>query len=183
MNSKDFNLRQEIQRDLQQSTTINVALFAGIALMLAFLLCREMATPPLAQSAPVPVQQPITIEPETPQEPPVQPFVHEAPLPRTPNSPQKNNGLPGGALWKFKSQVWSGYIDIRTDGLYYTHWGYGHWQPQADGSVLLTNDYDGFTHHLRFDDASRKTMSGERNDSTWERCELLLEYAKMKQPY
>lgn len=78
-------------------------------------------------------------------------------------------------MWKFKSRSWDGYIDIRTDGRYYTHWGYGHWNYEKDGSVLLVNDYDGFTHRLA--PAGKGIWKGERNDGDWERIEWLYDYA------
>lgn len=96
-------------------------------------------------------------------------------------SPSPNYGFPGGRVWMFSSNNWSGYIDIRTDGVYYTHWGWGHWEPQRDGSFLLTNDYDGISHTLR--KKNDKMLLGERCDGYWERCDLILDYTKLKQPY
>lgn len=87
-------------------------------------------------------------------------------------------GTPGGAIWKFKSKSWDGYIDIRTDGRYYTHWGYGHWGFQKDGSIILYNDYDPYSHHLK--SVSKTVWKGARNDGDWERLEFVWDYAHEK---
>ena len=160
---------------------LHLALAVAFGFLLALALSQSTHSKQVSEEPPEQVQQvqappqaPVPLEPA----PALPERLSENPPPdswgRLPPS-SVSLPSPGGAIWKFKSQVWDGYIDIRTDGRYYTHWGYGHWGFQPDGSVLLVNDYDGFTHHLT--KVNKTTWKGDRNDGTWERMEFVWDYA------
>src|SRR5688572_14765095 len=67
------------------------------------------------------------------------------------------------SLWTFESPVWNGYVDFRGSGQYYTHWGLGRWRADRPGHIVMTNDYDPYSHEISVT-ADGKRYSGFRND-------------------
>ena len=56
-------------------------------------------------------------------------------------------------LWSWRAQSWSGFIDFREPGTYFTHWGFGRFDVDADDRrARLQNGFDPFFFLLEFDD-------------------------------
>ncbi len=177
MKLNEDRISDEIRGSMHKQILVNAIMFSLLAVLIAYGINLQQANAVArSTSEQKPIVEPVKID------------VMEVPsyrrriLDEKPVSSGGNYGFPGGRLWKFSSGCWTGYIDIRTDGLYYTHWGYGHWSKQDDGSYLLQNDHDGFSHTLR--KKNDNVLIGERVDGVWERCDLIYDYAaKQQQPY
>jgi len=89
-------------------------------------------------------------------------------------------------LWSFRSPAWTGFIDFREPGVYFTHWGFGEWSSEGDDerTIRMRNGFDPFFFLVRFDD-DLLTFTGVRTNhpqSTPLTGDLLFDYANQELP-
>jgi len=90
-------------------------------------------------------------------------------------------------LWSFRSTEWTGFIDFREPGIYFTHWGWGEWRTDTshagdDRTIRLQNGYDPFWFVLAFDDDLLSFRCLQSNHPSRPVGDMLFDYARQEPP-
>ena len=88
-----------------------------------------------------------------------------------------------GSLWSWRAQSWSGFVDFREPGTYFTHWGFGRFDVDADDrTVRMQNGYDPFFFVLLFDDELLGFRCTDTNHSDRPIGDMVFHYGRQELP-